>query len=67
MATNVTKTVVEKYGGACTGISFKCQRRCSKITNDEDMRTKLNGYFDSLENPFSKLNTETKWKKHLSE
>lgn len=37
------------------------------LLNDEDVRTKFNDYFDNLENPFSKLNTETKWKKHFSE
>lgn len=37
------------------------------LPNDEDNRTNFDDYFDSLENPFRKLNTETKCKKYLSE
>lgn len=68
VATNVIKTVVENMEELVQELHSNVKEHVLKLLpNDEDMRTKLNGYFDSLENPISKLNTETKWRKHLSE
>lgn len=35
------------------------------IHNDENTQEKLNQYFETLENPFTRVNTETKWKRYF--
>lgn len=68
VATNVIKTVVENMEELVEELHSNVKEDVVKLLpNDEDLRTKFDNYFDSLENPFSKLNTVTKWKKHFSE
>lgn len=68
VATNVMKTVVENMEELVDELHSNVKEDVVKLLpNDEDMRRKFDDYFDSLENPFSKLNTETKWKKYFSE
>lgn len=35
------------------------------VPDDENIQAKFENYFESLENPFTHLNTETKWKKYF--
>lgn len=68
VATNVIKTVVENMEELVEELHSNVKEDVVKLLpNVEDMRTKFDDYFDSLENPFSKLNTETKWNKHFKE
>ncbi|XP_030252888.1 uncharacterized protein LOC115569102 isoform X1 [Sparus aurata] len=68
VATNVITTVVENVEELVEELHSNVKDNVVKLLpNVEDIRTKVDDYFESLENPFSKLNTETKWKKHFSE
>ncbi len=68
VATNVIKTVAENMEELVEELHSNVKDDVVKfIPNDEDMRTKSDDYFDSLENPLGKLNTETKWKKRFSQ
>lgn len=61
VATNVIKTVVENMEELVEELHSNVKDDVVKLLpNVEDIRTKFDDYFESLENPFSKLNTETK-------
>ena len=67
VATNVVKTVVANMEELVEELHSTVKEDVIKLLPDEGMRAKFDEYFDSLENPFSKLNTETKLKKYFSE
>ncbi|XP_059362352.1 uncharacterized protein LOC132101422 isoform X1 [Carassius carassius] len=68
VATNVITTVVENMEELVEELHSNVKDDVVKLlSNDEEIRTKFDDYFDNLENPFSKLNTEAKRKKHFSE
>lgn len=64
VATNVITTVVENMEELVEELHSNVKDDVVKLlSNDEEIRTKFDHYFDNLENPFSKLNTEAKRKK----
>jgi len=64
VATNVITTVVENMEELVEELHSNVKDDVVKLLpNDEGIRTKFDDYFDNLENPFSKLNTEAKRKK----
>ena len=58
VATNVVKTVVANMEELVEELHSTVKEDVIKLLPDEGMRAKFDEYFDSLENPFSKLNTD---------
>lgn len=63
----MSETVVENMEELVEELHSNVKDDVKLLPNVEDLRTKFDDYFESLENPFSKLNTETKWKTHFSQ
>ncbi|XP_022043364.1 uncharacterized protein LOC110946095 [Acanthochromis polyacanthus] len=68
VATTVIKTVVENMEELVEELHSNVKEDVVKLLpNDEDMRRNFDSYFESLDDPFSELKSETKWKKIFCE
>ena len=68
VATNTIKSVVENMEELVEELHSNVKEEVTKLLpNDEDLRAKFDDYFQNIENPFSEINTETKWRRHFTE
>lgn len=62
VATTTVKSVVEGLEELVHELHSNVRENVAKlIPVDEDMQADFHNYFEKIENPFTNLNTETKW------